>query len=65
MHVFGSSYHPQSQGYIEGRHQSVNRILAAYASHWPGQWARWSRLAQWILRATPRADRGGFSPYEL
>ena len=45
-HVFGSSYHPQSQGYIEGRHQSINRVLAAYVNHFPGQWARWCKLAQ-------------------
>ena len=65
-HVFGSSYHPQSQGYIEGRHQSINRVLAAYVNHFPGQWARWCKLAQWSLRAPPpREDRGGLSPYKL
>ena len=65
--MLGSSYNPQSQGYIEGRHQSINRVLAAYVNHFPGQWARWCKLAQWSLRATPlpREDRGGLSPYEL
>ena len=64
-HVFGSSYHPQSQGYIEGRHQSINNILAAFAARFPDQWATWARLAQWSLRATPREDRGGRSAFEL
>ena len=30
-HAFGSSYHPESQGYIEARHKVVNNTLAAYA----------------------------------
>ena len=64
-HVFGTAYHPESQGYIEARHKPINNTLAAYASQHPGQWARWAKLAQWALRATPRADRGGKSPYEL
>ena len=64
-HVFGSSYHPQSQGYIEGRHQSINNILAVFATKFPDQWATWARLAQWSLRATPREYRGGRSPFEL
>ena len=64
-HVFGTAFHPQSQGYIEGRHKSINATLAAFAAQNEGQWVRWAKLAQWALRATPRADRGGFSPYEL
>jgi len=40
-------------------------VLAAYASRRPDSWARWARLAQWSLRATPRSDRGGRSPFEL
>ena len=64
-HVFGSAFHPEPQGYIESRHKPINSVLAAYASAHPENWARWARLAQWVLRATPRADRGGRSPYEL
>ena len=57
--------YPQSQGYIEGRHQSINRVLLAFAAKYPDTWSRYVKLAQWSLRATPRADRGGHSPYEL
>ena len=63
--AFGSAYHPEAQGYIEGRHQPVNRILASYCKQFPRVWVRWMRLAQWAMRATPRADRGGKSPYEI
>ena len=64
-HVFGAAFHPQSQGYIEGRRQSINSTLRAYAQRFPGRWALYARLAQWAMRATPRSDRGGKSPFEL
>ena len=64
-HAFGAAYHPQSQGYIEGRHKTINQVLAAYAGDNPGQWARRAKLAQWVMRATPRSDRDGKSPYEI
>jgi len=64
-HAFGSSYHPQSQGYVEARHKVVNQTLAAYAKAHPGKWARSVKLCQWAMRATPRADRDGKSPFEI
>ncbi len=63
--VFGSADHPQSQGYIEGRRESVNSTLAALTEQNPGGWARWVKLVQWSLRTVPRADRGGYSVYEF
>ena len=64
-HAFGAAFHPESQGYIEGRHKSINYVLAAYHADNPGKWARRAKLAQWALRATPRTDRDGQSPYEI
>ena len=64
-HAFGSSYHPESQGYIESRHKPVNTTLAAYAKSNPGKWARRVKLCQWAMRATPRADRDNKSPFEI
>jgi hypothetical protein len=64
-HAFGSSYHPQSQHTVEGQHQRPNRILKAFVEGNPGSWSRFVAVAQWALRATPRADLGGLSPYEL
>ena len=64
-HAFGSSYHPESQGYIEARHKPINNTLAAYARENPGHWAKRAKLAQWAMRATPRADRDGRSPFEI
>ena len=64
-HAFGSAFHPQSQGYIEARHKVVNQTLAAFARAHPSKWARRCKLCQWAMRATPRADRDGKSPYEL
>ena len=56
-HVFGTAFHPQSQGYIEGRHKSVNNTLAAYVSENPGRWARWVKLAQWAKSLTQPTKR--------
>ena len=64
-HAFGAAYHPQSQGYVEARHKPINHTLAAYAKDNPGKWARRVKLCQWAMRATPREDRNGKSPYEL
>jgi len=61
--AFGAAYHPQAQGAIEGSHQRPNNILRAYSKQ--NCWARWVKVAQWALRASPRPSRGGFSPYEL
>ena len=63
--VFGSSYHPQSQGYIEARHKVINQVLRCYVEKYPQSWAKWARAAQWCMRSTPRADRAGRSPYEI
>ena len=65
VQAFGSSYHPESQGYLEARHKPINNVLAAYCGQYPGQWSRWIKLAQWAMRSTPRADRCGKSPYEI
>jgi len=64
-HAFGSSYHPQSQGVVEGRHPQINRILASYCRDYPATWPKWIKLAQWAMRAQPRSDRANKSPYEL
>ena len=65
VQAFGSSYHPQSQGYLEARHKPINNVLAAYCRQFPGQWSRWIKLAQWAMRSTPRADRCGKSAFEI
>ena len=40
-------------------------MLSAFCHQYPGQWSRWIKLAQWAMRATPRADRCGKSPFEI
>ena len=67
-HTFGAAFHPQSQGYIEGRHKTINNVLKAYVGRQgkhKDQWATFSKLAQWSMRSTPRKDRGNKSPYEI
>ena len=49
----GAVYHPQSQGFIEARHKPINKTIRAYASANPQKWARYIKLAQWAMRATP------------
>ena len=64
-HRMGSAWHPESQGYIEGRHKPINQIIRAYAAAHPENWSTVLRYAQWSLRAIPREDRQGRSPFEL
>ena len=64
-HTFGAAFHPQSQGYIEGRHKAINNVLKAYVGKNKHHWATFSKLAQWSMRSTPRKDRGNKSPYEI
>jgi hypothetical protein len=64
-HAFGSSYHPQSQGVVEGRHPQINRVLASYCQSFPQSWPQWLKLAQWSMRSQPRSDRGNKSAYEM
>ena len=45
--------------------KTVSSVLAAFCSDYPEEWAKWLRLAQWSMRATPRPDRGNRSPYEM
>ena len=63
--AFGAAWHPQSQGHIEGGHNKLNAMLATYAETYPESWPTWMKFCQWSVRSTPRADKGGFSPYEL
>ena len=44
---------------------SQSTMSAAFAKDDAANWARRVKLAQWALRAPPRADRDGRSPYEL
>ena len=64
-HAFGAAWHPHSQGHIEGGHNRLNGILAAYTDANPMTWPLWVKFAQWVVRATPRPEKGGYSPYEL
>ena len=56
-HQFGIAYHPQTQGYIEGRHKPIQAVLKAYTHAFPEDWARYVKFAQWALRSIPRDDR--------
>ena len=38
VQAFGSSYHPESQGYLEARHKPINNVLSAFCHQYPGQW---------------------------
>ena len=61
---FGAAFHPEAQAHVEGSHQRVNAIIKAYTDA-TKHWARWIKVAQWSMRATPRHDLGGFSPFEV
>ena len=46
IQTFGSSYHLESQCYLEARRNTVNNVLTAYCRSLPDPWARWFKLAE-------------------
>jgi len=45
-HVMGSAYHPESQGYIEGRHKPINNTLRTFCLNNKYDWAQKAKLCQ-------------------
>ena len=62
-HVFGAAFHPQSQGYIEGRHKPINSVLRAYCGKNKYHWATFAKLAQWAERPINNATLGAIAVY--
>lgn len=48
---------------VEGSHQRFNNILPVFS--WRGHWSHWVKVAQWVMRASWRPDRGVLRLYEL
>ena len=64
-HVYGSAYHPQSQGIIERSHRSLSDVLAPLCKDHPEQWEAMMPRVQFALRSLPRKSLGGRSPLEV
>ena len=64
-HAFGATYHPESQAPVASTHKRMNKILRDYAHRFPAQWDRWTPLAQWSIRTTPRVKLRGRIPDEI
>jgi hypothetical protein len=64
-HITGSSYHPQSQGMVEGMHKTLNVILRKLLEENVRSWESMLPYAECILRITPLESLMGRSPYQV
>ena len=63
--VFGSAYHPRSQGLVEGSHKPLEEVLQAFVEEYPTDWALQLPLARWAWNTTPKESLSGFCPYQI
>ena len=64
-HVFGSAYHPQSQGQVENMHRTMTQVLRKLLQEKPQEWEELLPYCECILRITPLKSLGGRSPYHV
>ena len=63
--MFGSAYHPQSQGLVEVMHKPLLEVLQAFCDEYPNDWDIRLPLARWAWNTTPKASLGGLTPYQV
>ena len=64
-HITRSAYHPQSQGQVESMRKTLNGLVRALVEDEPENWEEALPCAQLLLRSSPMACLGGWSPYEV
>jgi len=64
-HVFGSTYHPQSQGQVENMHHTMTSTCRKLLQDFPEEWEEVIPHCECILRITPLKSLGGRSPYQV
>ena len=64
-HVFGSVYHPQSQGLVENLHRTITHVLRKLLQTKPNEWEEMLPYCECIMRITPHRSLGGRSPYQV
>jgi len=64
-HITGSTYHPQSQGLVEGMHKTLNIMLRKLIENNAKMWESMLPYAECILRITPLESLMGRSPYQV
>ena len=64
-HVFGSVYHPQSQGQVENLHRTMTQVLRKLLQSKPNEWEEMIPYCECLLRVTPLQSLGGRSPYQV
>ena len=63
--VYGSAYHPQSQGIVERCHRNMLDLFAILRKRPPSNWEAYLPRVQFALRSLPRKALGGRSPIEI
>ena len=62
--VISAYYHPQANGLVERRHDSIINSLSKYCSKKPEEWEKYLPLALWADRVAVRRSTG-YSAFEL
>ena len=65
VQVFGSAYHPRSQGLVEGSHQPMEHILQEFCAEYPTDWGGKLPIARWAWNTTPKKSLGWMTPYQV
>jgi len=64
-HVFGATYHPQSQGQVENLHRTLTVMLRKMMDEPTGEWEARLPYAEAILSITPLRSLEGRNPYQV
>jgi hypothetical protein len=65
VQVFGTAYHPEAQGLVEGSHLPVEHVLQIYVDGNPTTWASKLPIARWAWNTSPKPALAGLSPYQV
>jgi len=65
VQIFGSAYHPRSQGLVEGSHLPMEHILQEFCAEHPATWHGKLPVARWAWDTTPKQALGNMSPYQV
>jgi hypothetical protein len=65
VQIFGSAYHPQSQGLKEGEHRQLSEVLQIFVDEAKEDWADQLPIARWAWNTSRKKALAGMTPYQV